>query len=81
MSKLPDSVRRSLSQSEFDWRTAEGVAKDAGLSLPAVVTALEASPEVRRAANPNSHGKALYQLKPKETLVTRILGALANAPA
>ena len=81
MSQLPEAVRRSLRDTHFQWRTAEGVAKDADLALSDAVELLESSAEVRRAAEPNGHGKALYQLKAREPLVAKLLGAFANTPA
>ena len=81
MSQLPEHVRRSLTDERFDWRTAEGVASDAGADLETVARLLELSPEVRRASRPNRIGRALYQLKRKETLAERLLRAFANAPA
>lgn len=81
MIQLPDAVKNSLADSRFDWRTAEGVAQDSGSDLQAVVSMLESSPEVRRGERPNQNGKALYQLKKKETFAERLLAAFANSPA
>ena len=78
---LAAEILKSLTSSQYDWRTADGVAADTGLDVVTVVRELETSPAVVRADRPNSRGKALYRLKPKESLVRRFIGALANAPA
>lgn len=82
--ELPTSLVDSFKASRYRWRTAEGVARDAGVSVGQAVSLLESSPQIVRAAKPNQRGMALYTLRPdykrSETLVGRIVAALANAP-
>lgn len=60
-----DVIRKAFSQSKYRWRTAEGIAKDAGLTVRTVRAHLESSDDFVRAKKPNKSGQILYATREK----------------
>ena len=64
-----DNIRQKVVQvlrsSSHRWRTARGIAKDAGLRPDDVIAVLESAPEVVRSKKAGSHGQPLFALREK----------------
>lgn len=61
-------VFQVLRSSSHRWRTARGIAKDAGLGLDDVIAVLDSAPEVARSKKAGSHGQALFALREKRAI-------------
>lgn len=62
-----DSILAAFRQSKYRWRTAEGIARDAGLSVDDVRAFLKSSAEIVRAKKANKSGQSLYATREKRT--------------
>jgi len=75
-------VLGALEKSEFKWRTARGIAKEANLPIHVVQEFLENSPAILRSKKPNKSGRPLYttreRYKNRTPLTRRLLAALRN---
>ena len=58
-------ILQVLQSSSHRWRTARGIAKDAGLAVDDVIAVLDDAPEVARSKKAGSHGQALFALREK----------------
>jgi hypothetical protein len=58
---LARAVLKALADPQWDWRTAEGVAHEVGLSEDLVIRIIESLPEkIIRSRTPDRTGRALY---------------------
>ncbi len=75
MSKKQDNkkqILQALQNSPTRWRTAQGLAKDTGIADTEISRILEQSREVIRAKKSGSHGRVLYALIEKRTIVNEL---------
>jgi hypothetical protein len=76
--RYEDSVLSALSDSRWDYRTAEGIAEETGISLEVVNEILSSSDKVRRLSVPDKNGRPLYALRSRHNHDLRELTALAR---
>lgn len=62
-------VIRALSNEKYDYRTAEGIAREVKISVREVKTVLGADKRVRTSIIKSKKGKSLYTLKSKKSAV------------
>nr|WP_315248790.1 hypothetical protein [uncultured Duganella sp.] len=78
-----EKVHAAITNSEYIWRTATGIAAATGLSLEAVMDVLEQADGFLEADSRNSRGKALYTTIDKYHSETawqrRLLDAMTNS--
>ena len=72
----------AIASSNYRWRTARGIAKDADVPIQQVIEVLERSDAFIRAKKANARGEALYtttdKYKSETSLSRRLLSALTN---
>ena len=79
ISDAKEKVIRSLEDQKWDWRTVEGVAKDAGLSSGAVSYILESDPDTFiRSRVPDKDGRPLYSTRDHYALKRGFLDRLRS---
>ena len=74
-----NQIIRSLQSPKFNWRTADGIAKETGLDTGDVATVLENSPEVIRSSSANTAGEALYTLRDRYREVTPLMRRILDS--
>ena len=77
------AVMKALEKPEFEWRTVNGIANDAGLEQEQVQKALVAvADRVVRSAQPTTDGQQLYTTRDRfrvaASIGEKILGAIKN---
>jgi hypothetical protein len=81
---LAELVTDALNNPKYEWRTVEGIAKEASLPMGDVSYTLERdlSDEVVRSSIPDERGRSLYMTRDRynrrRTLVNRILSVLSD---
>ena len=77
-----ERIIQAIASSSYRWRSARGIAKDAGVSIQQVIDVVERSDAFIRAKKANAKGEALYTTKHKYRSETswygRVLSALTN---
>jgi hypothetical protein len=74
-----EKIIRALEDEKWDWRTVEGVAKDAGLSPGAVSYILESDPDTFiRSRVPDKEGRPLYSTRDHYALKRGFLDRLRS---
>lgn len=68
-------VMRALENKKWDYRTAEGIAKESNVSLENVKKILETDDKVRVSVMKSNIGKQLYTLKSKKSKAGDLLTA------
>jgi hypothetical protein len=75
------AVHDAIQRSTYTWRTASGIAGDAGLPVDVALDILNNSPGFVRSSVPNEKGEALFTTRERVRdldLTSRILSAAAN---
>jgi hypothetical protein len=77
-----EKVRAAITNSRYQWRTAQGIAADVGISAEAVSRIISNGNDFLQAYRPNARGETLYTTREKylsdSTLAQRILDAMTN---
>jgi len=80
-----DRVLRALNNPQYDWRTVDGIAKEAGLEVAEVMSILRqlaAQNLVVKSALPSKEGLELYTSRAKfherASIADKLLGSLMN---
>lgn len=77
VSQISDAIKNS----RFDWRTADGIAKELNLPVDTVYVTLEQTPHFIRSSVPSKTGKILYtsvQKREDAGFASKFLSAWAN---
>jgi hypothetical protein len=67
MSETTEKIFQAFASSPHRWRTARAIAKQTGISITEVTSALERSPEIIKARKGNQRGEALFARKEKRS--------------
>jgi hypothetical protein len=81
-SDAKEKIYAAITNSEYLWRTPNGIAKDTGLSLETVLDTLEQQDGFLRSRKRNMQGRALYTTLDKyhsdSPWLRRLLDAMTN---
>lgn len=76
---VKEQVVGAFASSPYKWRTARGIAKDAGLPMGEVLKFLERSPDILKSKKANRQGQPLFTTRERYREFTPLSRRLSDA--